>query len=292
MTMRLLRCAVTVVALAGLAGAAETVREIDWGRQPATGKGFQVLPPGAGVAWSHVRVTNAKAKPLDVRVLTLDNPGVGQATYALTGVVRYQDVRGGAYLEMWSALPGQGRFFTRTLAPRGPMGQLHGTSDWRAFIVPFNTGFGAPLYPTEITLHVVLPSTGTVELGPLKLVQFRPGEDALTPVGQWWPGWVGGAIGGLLGTLLGLVGALVGVLASTGKARRLVLGLMSAAVVLGVGLLVLGIAAALAHQPYAVYYPLLLAGALSAIIFGAMRPGVRRRYDEMELRRMTAQDVP
>ena len=42
---------------------------------------------------------------------------------------------------------------------------------------------------------------------------------------------------------------------------------------------------------YAVYYPLLLVGFLSAVVPLGLMPAIRRRYEEVELRTKRAQDV-
>jgi hypothetical protein len=87
------------------------------------------------------------------------------------------------------------------------------------------------------------------------------------------------------------MGALIGFLVQTGRARSFVLGSMILLAALGVAVLAGGIAAVALKQPYGVYYPLLLGGGLSAIIFGSLIPVARHRYAETELRRITAADV-
>ncbi|MBI1893879.1 MAG: hypothetical protein HYS14_07210, partial [Candidatus Rokubacteria bacterium] len=100
-----------------------------------------------------------------------------------------------------------------------------------------------------------------------------------------------GLIGGVLGTILGGMGALIGWLTSAGKARRLALGMMKTMAVLGVAALILGVVALLRSQPYAVYYPLLLIGLIGSVLPAALLRTIRKRYEEMELRRMRAMDV-
>jgi len=73
--------------------------------------------------------------------------------------------------------------------------------------------------------------------------------------------------------------------------RSLVIGAMVTLTVIGTAVLVLGLCALLSGQPYGVYYPLLLAGGLDAVIFGALIPVARRRYTECELRRIGAADI-
>jgi len=294
---------VLVLTVAAVAPAAETVHEVDWTAVQIGARDFQVVPatpPGLReevrrlghepADFPCARITNPTAASRTARVLVLDAPGVSQATYAVTGQVRYESVGGEGYLEMWSVFPGGKRHFSRTLAAQGPMARLHGTAGWRWFCLPFSVTSGGQR-PHRLILNVVLPRGGTVELGPLKLTQYAPGEDPLQQPGHWWSERAGGLLGGLLGVLLGTLGAAIGALSCSGKYRGLVLGLLLAGIVFGAVLLAVGAAAVVAHQPYGVYYPLLLAGGLAAALCAVLRPGVRRRYDEQELRRMSAQDT-
>jgi len=98
----------------------------------------------------------------------------------------------------------------------------------------------------------------------------------------------GGVGGGLLGTLGGVVGAVAGRLAPQGKARGLVLGAFTAFMLIGVVNLTLGIYAVATGQPYAIWYPFVLIGFLLTLLFGMLKPVVRKRYEEAEARRMDA----
>lgn len=269
----------------------QTLRDLSWGTLPAA------RPPAAGTVQSadatagfpYLRIVHAEDVPTRLTVLTLDAPGVTGFPYALAGSVRYEAVRGQGYLEMWSAFPGGGRYFSRTLGS-GLLRPLQGTTDWRPFVLPMFGDAGTPL-PAGLTLNVVLPGRGTVDLGPLRLVQYRPGEDPLAATGQWWSERTGGLVGGALGGTIGLLGAVIGWLTSRGAARGFVLGATKGAVALGVAVLVAGIVAMLRGQPWAVSYPLNLAGLLTTVIFGALLPSIRRRYDTVELRKMQAADA-
>ncbi len=55
--------------------------------------------------------------------------------------------------------------------------------------------------------------------------------------------------------------------------------------------LLLGLAALIQAQPYAVYYPLLLLGLGCAGIGGFLARPIRQRYEALELRRIRAADV-
>ncbi|MBM4037418.1 MAG: hypothetical protein FJ290_02795 [Planctomycetes bacterium] len=284
-----------LVACSSVAFAEHVLRTYPWEKVMAGGapKGAQLATDGPGRAYDRLKVENPASEPLTVTVLTIHAPPITWARYAVAGFVRHERVEGKAYLEMWNHFPNGGAYFSATLAEAGPMRHLEGTADWRPFTLPFSNEEGAPP-PAKLVINVVLPGRGTVVLSGLRLAQYRPDEDPVEAAAYrtaWWGERMGGFIGGGLGGFIGLVGALVGVLAGRGKARRFVLAAMAAAIVLGVGLAALGVAAVAMGQPYAVYYPLVLAGGLSAVIPAFMLPRVRKRYEELELRRIQAADA-
>ncbi len=277
--------------------AEETLREISWTKlseakliEGGRVVGGEVLPSKGAAPFEQLKVENAGGQPRTEAVLTLEAPGISSARYAIKGQLRYDGIEGDGYLEMWNYFPDGGRYFSRTLGTAGPMKSLKGSSGWRPFVLPFYNKEGGPA-PSKLVLNVVLPGRGTVYLGPLRLVQFGPGEDPLGTVGQWWSDQQGGLVGGVLGTILGGMGGLIGWLAAAGKARRLVLGMLKAMLVIGVAALLLGGFALLRSQPYAVYYPLLLVGLISSVVPGVLLRNVQKRYEELELRKMRAMDV-
>ncbi len=100
----------------------------------------------------------------------------------------------------------------------------------------------------------------------------------------WIPGTLLGVVGGTLG-------AVTGTLAPRGKARRLVLGLYVAVIVMCACLLGVGVVALLAGQPYGVWYGLGFPGLLGIVVVGALYPMARRHYREAEARRLAAGDL-
>jgi hypothetical protein len=240
---------------------------------------------------SELRVVNDQGQPRLVTVLRIEAPGISKGRYAITGQVRHERVDGTAYLEMWSHFPDGSRYFSRTLATVGPLRGLTGSSDWRRFVIPFfNQEGGAP--PARLELGVMLPGRGTVHLGALRLVQYDPGEDPLAGDGQWWGDRFAGWLGGIGGLAVGVLGAVIGWLTSAGRARGLALGLLKALMLTGGMMLIVGVAALFLGQPYAVYYPLLLIGGISTVVAAGVFPTARRRYEEIELRKITAMDMP
>ena len=229
------------------------------------------------------------AGPRTIEVLKIESPGITRTRYALAGQVRYDAVEGTGYLEMWSEIPGRGAFFTRSMDGAGAMGTISGSSDWRAFALPFDAT-GAPP-PAKLTVNVVLPGRGKVELGPMRLVQYAPSEDPTAESGAWWGPRTAGLAGGVAGSVIGCIGALIGILAPRGRGRAAILALLKAMTAFGAVCLAAGVAALVKSQPYAVYYPLLLLGSLAFVLPLGLTPVIKRRYEELELRKMTAQDL-
>lgn len=291
--MKLLIAGSLIVLLSGVsAGQEQLVREISWSQlkesgQLPTGEIQRGDPPGPG---EYLVITNTENAPITVALLALPDPGITRTQYALTGSVSYEGVTGTGYLEMQNYFPGDGPYFSKTLGQSGPMGSLQGSSSWRPFSLPFFSNAEGGV-PSKLEFNLVLPGSGTVKLGPLRLVEYPEGFNPLLTPGAWWSDQRAGWIGGIGGSICGCLGALIGTLAGLGKARRLVISLCVALIVFGVACLMAGVVAWLVSQPYAVYYPLLLGGVICTAVVGGNLPGVCKRYRQIELRRMTSMDV-
>lgn len=277
-----MRCVLVsgVAALTLAAAASAAGPTIDWSSERV--EQGTVLPgraPGGGAA---LRLVSRSQNGVTFPLAEIDDPGIQGDTYSVVGQVRYESVKGAAYLEMWSVFADGGRYFTRTLADSGPLASLRGTSGWRRFELRFFLEGHAP--PTRLELNVVLPGSGTVVLGPLNLA---PSASAAA----WWSERTSALVGAILGSAIGLAGAAVGTLAGRGRGRRLVLAALVGMVVVGAVLLVVAGAALIAGQPSHVWYPALLGGAISFALGVALLRPLRRRYAEIELRRMRALDL-
>jgi len=269
----------------------EMVREASWKdlhESQSLQAGEFVVPEAAGIDEA-LRVENTESAPKTVQVLVLDNPGVSSIRYAITGRVRYEGMEGISYLETWNHFSDGGAYFTRTLADSGPLGSLRGSSDWREFSLPFSSNRETGP-PTKIVLNVTFAGRGTVDLGPVRIVQ-DVGEHVAQHAGAWW-GWpIGVAIGAGGGSLLGLLGGLIGTLAGLGKARRLVLGATQTMFLLGLVGTVAGIVGVFLAQPFYVHLPLLVIGVICVAVAGPLVFVLRRRYEQLELRKMAAMDI-
>ncbi len=101
---------------------------------------------------------------------------------------------------------------------------------------------------------------------------------------------VGGILGSCVGVLGGVMGTAIGFCAPRGIGRRTLLTTQLIIIVLGVITLGAGVVALTQDQPYAVYYPLLLVGGLTSVLFASLYPVVRCRYREAEQRKLNAEE--
>jgi hypothetical protein len=263
--------------------AQETVRTFSWAELKKAGQltAGEIQPGGSSGLQEQLRIDNPSSSSKSVTLLDIKNPGIATFHYAVQGKVRYENVQGKSYLEMWNHFPNGGKYFSRTLGESGPMQSLQGSSDWRPFVLPFFTDEKSGL-PTRLLINVVFAGRGTVFVGPLKIVQYPNG---------WWTERTAGLVGGIGGSIFGLLGGTLGILASLGKARRFVISLAATLAILGVVSLAFGAVAVVWGQPYEVYFPLLLGGILLPAVCGGNLPMFRRRYQQIELRKMAAMDA-
>ncbi len=259
---------------------------IDWSRTAVPG-GVVRAGEGPGSAPA-LELRASGSGPTSLHLLTIEHPPVAGPGYVVAGQVRYEGVEGQGYLEMWTVFPDGQRFFSRTLAPQGPLATLHGESSWRRFELPFDQS-GALQAPSRLEINLVLPGRGTVWLGPMQLQSWTGASG--TTLGGWWSERVGALFGVMLGSSLGVVGALIGVLGGRGKARRTVLALLVGVIAVGACLVLVGAAAVASSQPRHVWYPLLALGGASALIGLVLLPAMRRRFAADELRRIDALDA-
>jgi serine/threonine protein kinase len=124
-----------------------------------------------------LKIENTNDAPLLLSIFTIEKPAITSATYAVLGEIKYENVQGIGYLEMWNCFPPlspglpEGQYFSRTLgeAGSGPMGRISGTSSWRPFTLPFDRS-GMTNRPTRLQINIFLPGRGVVWLGPPRLM--------------------------------------------------------------------------------------------------------------------------
>ncbi|MDB6059639.1 MAG: hypothetical protein JWO95_3483, partial [Verrucomicrobiales bacterium] len=261
---------VAIITLAAAASAQETVATLDWKAIQQSGQGATSGTVVTTNGQTFLKIASNDAG-LETRLLTITNPPISKHLYAITGQIKYEGVSGDGYLEMWSYFPPlnagmpEGKFFSRTMAQYGEMKKINGTSDWRDFILPFNSE-GASGAPTRLEVNIVLPGKGNVYVGPLKLVLYEPNQLGALVRGGWTNG-MGPGIGIIGMALVGCIGLFLGWLAKNGRARTFVIFGLRALAVLGVLLIIAGLLALLRKQPSALWLPMLLFGTLLTAIF-------------------------
>ena len=176
--------------------AQEVLRRLDW--EELSKSGLEL--PGTIEDKKFLRVESANSSGLRVALLKIEDPQITRSFYAVRGEIRYEDVQGDGFLEMWNIFPPgnkgapEGKFYSRTLGSSGEMGKISGTSQLRTFMLPFNrTGAATP--PSRLELNLILPGKGVVHIGPLELVEYAA-SGAPAMAGAWWSdrtaGWIGG----------------------------------------------------------------------------------------------------
>jgi hypothetical protein len=249
---------------------------------------------------------NTNDAPYQVQLLKIIHPPLSNTVYEIFGKMKYDNVQGAGYLEMWSYFPPaqpdmpEGQYFSRTLGDSGGMEKISGTCDWRDFSLPFDPT-GASGAPTRLEINLILPGRGTVYLSPVKLRKYaagfslgldNPDDNGSPAVAGWWSPNAAPWVGGIGGPLIGLMGGLLGWLSQKGIARTFVLTAWKCCIVFGLVCLIATVIAVVVGQPWFVAMPLCVFGVVSAIVFSATWPSARKRYDEVEIRRMASMDVP
>jgi hypothetical protein len=184
---------VACIVMTKLAHAEKVLKELSWDKAPEDAELVEAKAPAtqpslkvAGKERRRQRESDDRREPFG-HVGSLCDNGAGPLRER-----RRQRVPGDV-----EHVPDDNAYFSKTLSALGPMGVIKGTSGWRKFSLPFNSKEG--YYPKELTVSVVLPGKGTVELKDLKLVQpFADDEAGTEPVAlRWAPGGMSRPAGGL-----------------------------------------------------------------------------------------------
>jgi hypothetical protein len=249
---------------------------------------------------SVLKIEKTNDAPLDVSLLTITNASMIRKIDSISFDVKY-DIHGersfvrtnhfGAVMRGKYLLPGTFILFSHY--PPDTQGgdentnsgtyDIAGTSNWKPYswdVSSYNDSL-----PTKLELALSLPATGTVYLRPIKI--FTQRTSWLSPQ----MGVLIGVVGGICGAGIGCFGALIGCLVGLGKARRFVLAMVKIFIGLGILLMIAGIFAAATQQPWPVWYSMLLMGVVLTILFSVNLYPIKRRYEELEIRRMTSMDA-
>jgi len=103
-------------------------------------------------------------EPGSVALFEVVDPAVERCILTYRAELRTNDVEGGAYLEMWCRLPGQGEFFSKGLDHKAK-----GTTGWSLYEVPFHLKQGQR--PDLIRLNLALEGAGTVWMRNIELLR-------------------------------------------------------------------------------------------------------------------------
>ncbi len=111
---------------------------------------------------------------------------------------------------------------------------------------------------------------------------------------QWFDPRTAGILGGIIGTVLGITGGLIGGLSTICVQRgwkKFYYTIFILAIAISTVILITGIIALVCKQPYHVWYPFILSGALGTGLFSILFIVIGKRFTEYELRKMQAKDL-
>ncbi|MEM9017626.1 MAG: hypothetical protein AAGC68_11485 [Verrucomicrobiota bacterium] len=226
-------------------------------------------------------ISREDGSAIPIEVHRLEDLSLSEPNHLVAGEIRYRDVKGDGFLEMWTVYSANERYFSRTLGLQGPMAKLNGTSEWRLVMLPFQGSLEKT--PRSLELNLVLPGGGKVEFRNFALYE-APSPDG----GAWFPP---NKVGTVVTPFLAGSGLLVGIsalLGSLGRSRRLVFGLIYLALAIGLVALVTGLVAFAMGQPTFISISALLSGGLVALLATVASFFLRRAYTTRELRAIAA----
>jgi len=232
-------------------------------------------------------IVQGDAKPTTTMVLTLNDPKVPSHEYRFVGRIKYENVVGDGYVEMWNHMPKLGAFFSKTLDPEGSMGKITGSSAWRDLEVPFYSKPG--ILPAKLVINVVLPGQGKVWIAPLTIQKAEPlpmGADESEETAFPWP-----VAGGLLSGLVGVLGTLLALFGDKPALRRPAMHVTTLLIPCSCAALLVGVLPWARENNVNVWYPLAVVGGLWLAVFATTAWLLRRKLAQDELRRMQALDA-
>jgi len=261
-----------------------------WQELSGRSKDMEVVANDAALKGEALKLVSTGEGARTIQFLEVNTPPLTLSNYRFDFPLRYENVEKVAFIEMWTHFSDGGVFFSRTLADLGPQQKLLGTSPLRTASLPFFNTSGKR--PTRLVFNLVFNGTGTIWIGKPRFVQFgeklppeivKSADAPTSGATGWWSERAAGVLGGGAGAMLGVCGSLVGLLTYLGKGRRLALALLGVMLVMGALCLVTGIVSLIFAQPYHIFYPMLLIGAISALLPLALYNTVRGRFDDNEL---------
>jgi Ca2+/Na+ antiporter len=114
-------------------------------------------------------------------------------------------------------------------------------------------------------------------------------------VSPWWTTqtsiWIGALGGSGVGLLGAILGPAMGILIPKGKGKAFILPSLLVMAIVGGCMELVGIAAVIQQQPYHVWYPLVLLGAICLCVMLPLYFVAKARYRALEVNRMEARDL-
>ncbi len=221
-----------------------------------------------------------------VPLLRIHDPHLETDVYSLWGKIKYDGVENPSYLELWNDF-GKRKYFTRTKAGSGFMKKISGDSEYRIFSLPFNREFST-LKLEMLQLNLVFKGKGKIIFSPQVYLitgtknPYKSIEKESVNNLLWWDDNTGSYIGGFLGILIGLCGAVNAFFIHKGKNYRLVKICIGIVLFVALASLIVGITAYFYQQPYAVYYPMLVSGAISVFVFVLQALAAKERFTKIQ----------
>lgn len=265
------------------------VHDISWPPQGFVESEQAKLVEVDGQPAIRVEKTNDATTPLTVQLLAMDAPAMTRTQYTIRGRIRYENVTGLAYLEMWSHFPDGSYYFSRTLDNSGPRGKFEGTSSWRWFEIPFDT-LSPQEHPSRLTVNLILKGTGTVEVATMELVEIAgpSAHAAMSGVARAH----NRAVLVLLLLPAILIGAVLCLAMIIALARGRFRGAMICLLTLGILLAAVGLLLFVIVPGITGFGALIILAFASVVIIFAASKLRHKKDDDDELRRIQAMDVP
>ena len=102
------------------------------------------------------------AKPLVIHLFNTGSLNIENAALIYKAKVKTENFKGIAFLEMWTEIPGKGKFFSR-----GLNNPIKGNSDWKTLSIPFYYQQGQK--PGNVEVYLIIKGYGDVWIDDIKL---------------------------------------------------------------------------------------------------------------------------
>ena len=213
--------------------------------------------------------------PISITLFEVDHPEINKKSIIYTADIKSENVQNKAYIEMFCVFDygnNDVSFFSRNLNHA-----VSGSTDWNQKGTQFF--FKENEYPSKVKLGVRFEGPGTIWIDKIVL------KNVATRIGYYID------FGTIFGVSIGFIGGLIGILCSIGKARRFVIGLSYATVLVCTIIFISGIILLSTGANYVQWQPFILCGGIGLLVIGLNIPTIKRRFIEIETRKLKAKDM-